>query len=205
MKTWLWVAVAIVVLAMGSMAWNQHIQAVRAEAIVVTLEAERAAALAHVERLEADASNVREQVDSLTAALDVQKVEAEAVIEVLEDRADSLAQAIVGLAAPGPARDTTEALVASLRATHRAEIAEYTSLLALSDETITAIREQVAVEVKINATLREALAVTTQQRDAWRVAANPGLITRIKQDAGLLGTALAVGGVLVFVATGGGG
>jgi chromosome segregation ATPase len=202
MKLW-HLPIALVILALVGMAWNQHIQAVRAEAIVETLEVERDSALVRIVQLEDQATGAQTVVDSLVTELVTAKAESEVEIRVLEARADSLGNAIISHSEPGPARDSTEALVEALFATHAAEIAEYQNLLTLSESTIQALQNQVRVEQQLNTNLRRALDVTTQQRDAWQMAANPGLITRIKQDAGLLGGAALVGGVLVLAFTGG--
>lgn len=182
MKLYHWLLLITGCVIIG-IAWNQHIRATRAEAIVATLEVERDSALVRIVQLEAQAEESQVTVDSLVTELVEQKASSAAEIEVLETRADSLGNALVNAAEPGPARDTTEALVEALFASWDAQKAEYVRLLALSDQTILELQEQVTVEQEINANLRRALDITTQQRDAWAAAANPGLLSKLKTAA----------------------
>jgi len=191
-KHWAYILATIAVLALTGIAWGQHIRAVRAEAEVAVLELERLEAVRRADSLEAEAVEVEETVDSLTIKLETEKIESAVTISTLHRELDSLETTLIGFVNVRN-QVTAQIVLDSIRSKHRQEVAEYSNLLLLSDETIDALRQQVQAERRISANLREQLRIVEAQAESWARAANPGVLTRLRKDAGLFGGLFVAG------------
>jgi len=194
----------ILVLTIGVLGWllvNQHTVAAEARATAAALEADRDQALAQARANQAAADSAAQRADSLTMALDVERLRSRERIREIQTEVDSLQGQLVNLVPPGPLQDSVRVLVASIEQRHGAQLAQLGSLLTLSDSTVAALRRQAMAQEAASARLREALALTTRQRDLFERAANPGLMDRLREDAALLTGAFA-GGLLVALVMG---
>lgn len=194
----------ILVLTIGVLGWllvNQHTVAAEARATAAALEADRDQALAQARANQAAADSAAQRADSLTMALDVERLRSRERIREIQTEVDSLQGQLVNLVPPGPLQDSVRVLVASIEQRHEAQLAQLGSLLTLSDSTVAALRRQAMAQEAVSAQLREALTLTTRQRDLFERAANPGLMDRLREDAALLTGAFA-GGLLVALVMG---
>jgi len=195
------------VFALGLMVWNQAKRAQAAEVRAAALAVERDAAETRAREAEQEALRAAREAERLEAERQVQEAEVRRREARLRRRADSLAAVIPELIPPGQAHDETVAAVnravGQLRDTYERRLQDQAVLLRLSDETVAALKAEVAAHERANAGLREALALAQSETDEWRQAAHPGVLSRIRDNAGLLLGAVGLTAVLTAAATGG--
>jgi len=208
MKTILVVLLLVAVAGLGLTAWQQSVRAAAARAEAAALEAQRDSIMADVGKAVLKADSAQEVLDSLEAVRLREKAVSEAQAMRLQAQADSLQQHIGELMPPELVdREVAEAVmgaVQEIRLAHAQEVDQLTGQLMRTENLLAREREQVERKQRINDGLRQSMALAEEEVGFWKDAANPGLLKRLKQDAGLLGTAAALGGVVVLAFTGGG-
>lgn len=190
------ILIAVGLILVVGLGWKGYAQIQRARAAeieVARIQEELDSAKAGIETMQEEADSLGAKADSLDDALQTETAAAAVRIQDLEADADSLAGLILSPSEPLPAPDTVRAVVARLVAIHESEVAEYVRLLILSDSTISVLRAQNERQKAVNAGLRQALSLTELQRDTWRDAANPGFLTRLKENAVLVGGSIGLG------------
>jgi DNA helicase IV len=198
------VALALLIgaLSLGWIAWNQREQADEAREVAAALEVERDTLAAELARVDAQLDTMLQVMAEKEAERAQEQAEAEAREVVLSQRADSLTEAMLHHIPDDDVREIVALRVAELNQVHEERLAAKDHLLGLAEETIQALRDQAVLKERVNANLRQSLALAEEQRDAYRRAANPTWLEQVKQSAGLVGGALAIGYGVALLAGG---
>lgn len=179
-KTVISIIVGLLIIALVTIAWSQHTRIVEARITARLIAVQRDSAIAKLEILESHDDSLRLITDSLEARRRREAEYAQRRERQLVNRADSLAQAISNMIPEGPSQDSIDAMLGELKTAYETRISDLKVLLITNESEITALQNQVALKESIGNNLREVLALTERERDAWKKAANPGFTVRIK-------------------------
>lgn len=177
-----------------------------AEIEAARLEVERVALVEEAERIQFQADSVKAVLDSLEVVRTQEKAEAAARALELAARADEMEAAISGLLPPEivdtRVRDQVMLAVAEIRGTYETRLNNQAAILRSTELSLdTALREG-RLEREVNENLAVQITLLEEERDAWKVAAQPTFFGRLKSESGLLSGALTLG-VLATLALGG--
>lgn len=200
-----WAAV-LAAIALAFLAWNQRARAAEAREIAAAIQVERDSLRAQLDIVETVAEEAAQAVQEKEDELGEARLEAEvreaSLSARVRDLSDEIMAQIPEEALEESVRDTIRAIVADLNAVQEQRLAQQARLLTLSEETIERIRGQVVAEQRINQNLRQQVALITEQRNAFRRAAEPNLWERFQKNAGPIAIAGLVG-VGIGLAAGG--